>query len=169
MAQSGHVYRHFKHDPNDRSSLSHNHVKSLHLDKDGNLWVGTYTGGLNLLRKGTQAFRHIRHDPAVSHSISNNNVYAIKEDVGGNLWFGTYGGGLNLKKPGDAMQFESYRAGKTGRYHISSDLVRTVFTDSRRNLWVGNEYGLNLKRPGSDQFEVFHFSLDYPQIGSANV
>lgn len=169
MAPSGRVYRHFKHDPNDRGSLSHNHVKSLHLDKDGNLWVGTYTGGLNLLRKGTRTFRHIRHDPSVSHSISNNNVYAIKEDAGGNLWFGTYGGGLNVKKPGDAMQFESYRAGKTGRYHLSSDLVRTVFIDSRGNLWVGTENGLNLKRPGSDRFEVFYFSLDDPQSISGDI
>src|SRR5690606_12606860 len=118
---------------------------------------------------GTQAFRHIRHDPSVSHSISNNNVYAIKEDDGGNLWFGTYGGGLNVKKPGDAMQFESYRAGKTGRYHLSSDLVRTVFIDSRGNLWVGTEDGLNLKRPGSDRFEGFYFSLDNPYSISGDI
>lgn len=169
MAPSGRVYRHFKHNPDDRGSLSHNHVKSLHLDKDGNLWVGTYAGGLNLLRRGTRTFQHIRHDPSVSHSISNNNVYAIKGDTGGNLWFGTYGGGLNVKKAGDAMQFESYRAGKTGRYHLSSDLVRTVFIDSRGNLWVGTEDGLNLKRPGSDRFEVFFFSLDDSQSISGDI
>ncbi|GGG77623.1 hybrid sensor histidine kinase/response regulator [Parapedobacter pyrenivorans] len=169
MNRSGQVSYHFKHNPKDPGSLSHNHVKSLHLDTQGNLWVGTYAGGVNLLKKGTQIFQHIRHDPSVSHSLSNNNVYAIKEDGQGNLWFGTYGGGLNLKKPGRNLQFESYRAAKTGRYHISSDLVRTVFTDSRGNLWVGTEDGLNLRRAGTDHFEVFRFSLDDSKSISGNI
>lgn len=169
MDRFGHVFRQFRHDPANSGSLSHNHVKSLYLDQEGNLWVGTYHGGLNLQRKGSHTFQHIRHDPSVSHSLSHNNVYAIKEDRQGNMWFGTYGGGLNLKKPGREMHFESYRAGKTGRYHISSDLVRTVFIDSRGNIWVGTEDGLNLKRPGTDHFEVFRFSADKPGSISGNV
>jgi len=169
MDRSGHVIRHFKHDPKNPGSLSHNHVKSLHLDHGGNLWVGTYNGGLNLLKKGSHVFQHVKHDPLVSHSLSNNNVYVVREDEAGNMWFGTYGGGLNLKQPGSAMHFESYRAGKTGRYHLSSDLVRTVFIDSRNNLWVGTEDGLNLKRAGTDQFDVFRFSLDNPRSISGDI
>ena len=169
MSTNGRVYRYFKHQPSDPGSLSHNHVKAVYLDKDENLWVGTYTGGLNLLPKGATAFQHILHQPSVPHSISNNNVYAITEDAQGNLWVGTYGGGLNVKKPGTTMQFESYRAGKTGQYHLSSDLVRTVFADSRGNLWVGTEDGLNLKRPGADQFETFRFSLGDPESISGNI
>src|SRR5690606_4773192 len=122
-----------------------------------------------LLQKGATTFRHIQHQPSVSHSISNNNVYAITEDAQGNLWVGTYGGGLNVKKPGTDMQFQSYRAGKTGQYHLSSDLVRTVFADSRGNLWVGTEDGLNLRKPGTDQFEVFRFSLDDPRSISGDI
>ncbi len=169
MDPANQVFHHFKHDPQNPGSLSHNHVKSLHLDSRGDLWVGTYSGGLNLLKKGSSTFQHIKHDPSVSHSLSNNNVYAIKEDTQGNLWFGTYGGGLNLKKPGPAMNFESYRVGKAGRYHISSDQVRTVFIDSRNNLWVGTEDGLNLRRNGTDHFEVFRFSLDDPHSISGNI
>lgn len=169
MDRFGHVFRQFKHDPANPGTLSHNHVKSLHLDQEGDLWVGTYQGGLNLLRKGSHTFQHVRHDPSVPHSLSHNNVYAIKEDRQGNMWFGTYGGGLNLKKPGREMHFESYRAGKTGRYHISSDLIRTVFIDSRGNIWVGTEDGLNLKRAGTDHFEVFRFSPDDPGSISGNV
>lgn len=169
MDRSGHVFQQYRHDAADPGSLSHNHVKSLHLDQRGDLWVGTYHGGLNLLRKGSSTFQHVRHDPSVPHSLSHNNVYVIKEDKEGNMWFGTYGGGLNLKKPGRDMHFESYRAGKTGRYHISSDLVRAVFIDSRGNLWVGTEDGLNLRRPGTDHFEVLRFSPDNPGSISGNV
>lgn len=154
------VFRHYRHDPGRAGTISHNNVKSLYLDSRGDLWVGTYSGGLNVMRKGTNMFQYFQHDPTVSHSLSHNNVYAITEDTEGNLWFGTYGGGLNLKKAGGGMHFESYRAIKTGRYHISSDLVRTVFFDSRNNLWVGTESGLNLRRDGSDHFEVFRYVKD---------
>ena len=34
MDQSGHVYHQYKHRPDDPRSLSHNHVKSLYLDKE---------------------------------------------------------------------------------------------------------------------------------------
>lgn len=169
MDRFGNVFRQFRHDATKPGTLSHNHVKSLHLDQRDDLWVGTYNGGLNLLRKGSQTFQNIRHDPSIPHSLSNNNVYAIREDKQGNMWIGTYGGGLNLKKPGREMNFESYRLGKTGRYHISSDLIRTVFIDSRDNIWVGTEDGLNLKRPGADHFEVFRFSPDDPGSISGNV
>lgn len=163
------VFRHYRHDPNHVGSISHNNVKSLFLDSRGDLWVGTYAGGLNVMRKGSRTFQHFQHDPAVSHSLSHNNVYSIAEDTEGNLWLGTYGGGLNLKKAGGGMHFESYRAIKTGRYHISSDLVRMVFFDSRNNLWVGTENGLNLRRHGSDHFEVFrHDAMDTNSI-SGNI
>ncbi len=169
MDRAGHVFRQFRHDAADPGSLSHNHVKSLHLDQRGDLWVGTYHGGLNLLKQGSDRFRNIRHDPDVPNSLSHNNVYAIREDKEGNLWLGTYGGGLNLKKPGSDTHFESFRAEKTGRYHISSDLVRAVFIDSRGSLWVGTEDGLNVRRPGEDHFEVFRFSPDDPRSISGNV
>lgn len=169
MDRFGHVFRQFRYDAATPGSLSHNHVKSLYLDTQGDLWIGTYHGGLNLLKKGSTRFLNIRHDPSIPHSLSHNNVYAIKEDQEGNMWLGTYGGGLNLKKPGSDMHFESYQAGKTGRYHISSDLVRTVFIDSRGNLWVGTEDGLNLRRAGTDHFEVFRFSADDPGSISGNV
>ncbi len=169
MDADGRVFRHYRHDPAQAGSLSHNHVKSLYLDAQDDLWVGTYHGGLNFLKKGSSHFQNIRHDPAVPHSLSHNNVYSIREDRDGNLWLGTYGGGLNMKKPGSSLAFESYQAGKSGRYHISSDLVRTVFIDSRGNLWVGTEDGLNLRRAGTDHFEVFRFHPDDPASISSNV
>lgn len=154
-------FRHYKHDPTVPGTLSHNHVKSLYLDPKGDLWIGTYNGGLNLLRKGSSRFETFRHDPADPHSLSHDNVYAICGDRHGNVWMGTYGGGISLVRPGSAMRFENFP--------LSSGLVRTVFVDSKDNLWVGTEDGLNLRRAGKTEFEVFRYSAQDPQSISGNV
>lgn len=42
-------FMHFKHDPQDKKTISDNKVWSLYRDKDGDLWIGTGGGGLNKL------------------------------------------------------------------------------------------------------------------------
>lgn len=165
----GNQFKHYKHDPTVPGTLSHNHVKSLYLGKNGDLWIGTYNGGLNILKKGSSTFLHYKNDSKDPGSLANNNVYAIREDRSGNIWLGTYGGGLSLKRAGDAMRFEHYQAGKAGEYHLSSDLVRMVYVDSKDNLWVGTESGLNLKRAGQKAFEVFRYDPNNPKSISGDV
>ncbi len=38
------VFVHYKHDPNNPQSLSHNNIKVLMADRHGNLWIGTRQG-----------------------------------------------------------------------------------------------------------------------------
>ena len=60
--------------------LSHDHVRAIHEDADGVLWIGTYGGGLNRLENGrftTYGLKEGLPDTAVSR---------ILEDDRGNLW-----------------------------------------------------------------------------------
>jgi signal transduction histidine kinase/ligand-binding sensor domain-containing protein len=86
--------RHFKYEGHDASGLSSDPVYALHKDNYGNLWVGTWTGGLNLYNYKTESFRRFIPDQKPG-SISSENVFAIYEDSRNNLWIGTVGGGLN--------------------------------------------------------------------------
>src|SRR5690606_5560008 len=96
------------------------------------------------------SFKHYEHDPLNPTSLSDNRIYAITADKQENIYIGTYGGGLNIKRSHHTDTFE------TVRYpHISSDQIRTIFVDSKSNLWVGTRNGLNLKRTGTNQFTVF--------------
>ena len=66
--------RHFRHDPGNPLSLSHNTVSSICEDESGNLWIGTGFigvpdgGGINLFDPRTERFHHLRHDD--SHPAS---------------------------------------------------------------------------------------------------
>jgi ligand-binding sensor domain-containing protein len=65
-------------------------------DKSGNLWFGTYGGGVSKydgksLSAGQAGFTHFTD----KEGLSNNVVRSILEDKSGNLWFGTAGGGVS--------------------------------------------------------------------------
>ena len=61
-------FLHYEHDPADLKSLSNNSVFSLLADRSGNLWMGTFGGGLNKLvpeeqGKARPAFIHFKNIP----------------------------------------------------------------------------------------------------------
>ncbi len=64
-------------------------VLALMEDREGNLWVGTETGGLHILRD--QRFRTI----GAREGLTSDATTTVVEDIAGTLWVGTNGGGLN--------------------------------------------------------------------------
>ena len=85
-----HNYIHDKENP---SSLSDNPVNTIYEDKEGNLWVGTVEGGLNLKKPDKDQFVHYRWERG---EISHNSVSSLETDNQGRLWVGTWGGGINI-------------------------------------------------------------------------
>ena len=91
----GYNFKVFKKEIKNPNSLSHNFVKSLLVDRQGILWVGTTGGGLNRYNAQTEQFIHYGHDPENSTSLSHDDIQIIYEDAAGTMWIGTWGGGLN--------------------------------------------------------------------------
>ncbi len=87
-------YRQYKASPN---GLGSNIIVSVRGDAKGQIWIGTFMGGLNCLQ-GIQ-FRQYRHNLNDPNSISSNNVWDIAFDPTGNMWVGTLGGGLDIFDP----------------------------------------------------------------------
>ena len=85
----------WQHNRMDETSLSPNAVNSICEDRDGNLWVGTVEGGLNLKRKGENTFEHFRADSRDSTTLKHNSVSGILLDTENQLWVYTWGGGIN--------------------------------------------------------------------------
>ena len=76
----------------DQYSLSDNAVYSIYKDRDGNVWVGTYFGGVNCLSM-SYPFEKWYHIPGTD-GINGNAVREFQEDAAGNLWIGTEDAGL---------------------------------------------------------------------------
>lgn len=70
-----------------KNFLPHNTVRSLHLSKNGVLWVGTDNG---LVRKhNNKISTYFEED-----GIPLNNIWAITEDTNRDIWVGSYGNGI---------------------------------------------------------------------------
>lgn len=97
------LIRHYKNDPKKAYSLGHNRISSFHKNDNGNLWIGTYGGGLNALSPDREHFYQFQVDPFNPVQYKFEVVRHIQKDKAGNVWLGTFYGGakvdLKNKKP----------------------------------------------------------------------
>ena len=123
--------------------LSSNLVLSVFEDREGSIWIGTETGGLNLLK--SKKFNTF----TTREGLPNDLVKAIYQDSQGGVWIGSNGGGLTLFKNG---KFTTW----TTKDGLSSDVVLSLAGDAAGTIWVGTPDGLNRFRDG--KFQTFTFA-----------
>ncbi|EPR39843.1 PAS/PAC sensor hybrid histidine kinase [Desulfovibrio sp. X2] len=144
------AFAHYRHDPADPASISHDRVRSVMQTSDGMLWIGT-NGGLNRLDPKTGVFTHWRHDPDDPASLSNDRVTPVVEDATGILWVGT-DSGLNRfdRASGRFMRFQS------GNADLPSDAIQGMLLDDEGGLWMSTYRGLS--RMDTGDFSIRNFS-----------
>jgi len=76
----------YRHDPDDPNSLGHNILRAMIVDQSGDLWLGTWGGGLNKYDREKDAFISYQNDPDDPHSLIGGNVDLIYEGRHGMLW-----------------------------------------------------------------------------------
>ena len=69
--------------------LPNNSIRSLFLDSQNFLWIGTENG---VVHKENEKFTHFFEEDG----LAMNNCWAIAEDASKRMWFGSYGGGLSI-------------------------------------------------------------------------
>jgi len=77
----------YRHDSDNSSSISENHVLSIHAGKKEPdiLWIGTKGGGLNRFDKKQESFKAYNTEDG----LPNNVIYGILEEQKGHLWLST--------------------------------------------------------------------------------
>ncbi|HDQ45619.1 MAG TPA: hybrid sensor histidine kinase/response regulator [bacterium] len=161
----------YMNDKNDAGSLNNNTVLSIYEDGQGNLWAGTFCGGVNLLRVDKKPFENHRVEPFNDHGLSHNIVQCFHEDRAGNLWIGTDGGGLNYFDR-SAGRFTHYTHNPGDPNGISNDHVLDLCEDHSGHLWIATWDGLNhFDRSGRRFMHYRHvdYSSDPAGLGSNKI
>lgn len=135
------IFQRFKNDPQNPRSLSNDQISALYQDHVGNLWIGTFGGGLNRisageLKKPSPSFERFMADSSLN-SISSNLINAIIEDEKGHLWVGTQNG-LNEF---DGKNFAVYKHIQGASNSLTHNTVLSLHRDSKNNLWMGTHGG----------------------------
>jgi ligand-binding sensor domain-containing protein len=73
------------------NSLSHPSVKCLFKDKSGNIWMGTYAGGINLIYNFSKIFSYKGIRQGDANPLSNKEVNAILGNENNGFWIATDG------------------------------------------------------------------------------
>lgn len=116
-------------------------VHALCLDGD-DLWVGTFSGGLNRVNLHTRQVKHYSRGKT-QNSMSANDAFTICKTTTGDVWIGTTAG--LLKYNGQTDDFERIT-------ELAGRFVYDIKEDSGGNLWLATYangaycYNVNEKR-----------------------
>jgi len=148
----------FTYQDNDARSLSTDPVFQVTKDKRGNLWVGTWAGGINLFDYKTQSFSRFVANGKPG-SLSNDNIFAILPDSRGNLWVGTLGGGLN-RFDYESRTFSSLTHDWNNKKSLFYDYIDDILETSKGFLYVSTYYSIDKFNYQTNDFEHFVFNRD---------
>lgn len=83
------VFEIFKNIPDDATSISHNYILNIFQSSTGDLWIGTFGGGLNKVVVDEATGKTTFEVFSEVNGLPNNVIKGILEDDGGNLWLAT--------------------------------------------------------------------------------
>ncbi|MBP7866653.1 MAG: diguanylate cyclase [Acidobacteria bacterium] len=152
----GYRFSPYQADPDNPDSPSENNIGVILHSREGEIWFGTWGGGVNRLNLGTGRFAVYRNRPGDPSSLGDDRVQALHQDRTGTIWVGTYSRGLSRFEPtsGTFRHFDS-RAAAPGR--LSHDRVWSIAEAPDGTLWVGTGNGLNRLDPSTGRIvSYFH-------------
>jgi len=142
--------------PFDPKGLTAPIVTSFSEASDGDIYVGTDGGGINLYHRKTGLFDH----PAFHGKGKPPAVLAL-ERAGGELWIGTFMQGAFVLDTRSG-RVKHYVKGN-GPEDLSGNDIFCLKKDSKGNIWIGtNGNGLNVYDPVQGTFRGFNEGHSYP-------
>ncbi len=132
-------FTHYFNDKNNPDSIASNIVfYMLEEPKTGNLWIATYTKGLEYFDLKTHTFKHFNASPTNKNTLSDPVVSCIQYDTDGNLWVGTNHGLNRMDKHKRCIH---YFHDVTDKNSIPSDAIKSFLLDSQGQLWMAFSTG----------------------------
>ena len=117
-------------------SLPHNSIWTITEDRQRNIWIGTFSGGLSYINLNERAWLETF---TAGKTMLNANMVSSFAECNRYLWIGTDGGGINRvsKKTGEFTFYTSDRSENS----LFSNNIKSLVLDADNNLWVGTFAG----------------------------
>lgn len=117
-----------------RNMLSCASVFSICADNFGNVWLGTWGSGVNIIGHLPQIFNNIAYGPDTENdeTLTGKSVQCLCTAPDGSIWAGTEMGGINIIRDGRRIATLTRRGGT-----LPSDMMLAACRDSKGDLWFG--------------------------------
>ena len=146
----GHNFKTYRFDYKDKKSISNSFIRSLFEDKNGDIWIGT-NNGLNKYLPGKDSFQRFKHSKN-KNSLINNEIWSLASAEENYLWVGTNGG---LEKFNTVTNKSDHVKNEKSILKIN---IRSLFKDSKLNLWICNRENILLLNHNKKEFS----EISYP-------
>lgn len=148
-------------------TLLHNKIRSLLVDKNGLIWIGS-PGGINIYDKKKKRFENCVSRENNSLGLQIIYISCLKEDAYGNVWAGTYDDGvykMTYRKSGDIL-IKNFRKDPENEASLSSNYIQDIEADDKDALWIATNNGVNVIHPIMDKVERM-FEATTPSINTS--
>ncbi|MFC2136828.1 two-component regulator propeller domain-containing protein, partial [Bacteroidota bacterium] len=139
------TFTRFLHDPNNASSINNNNVVDIVEDDKGILWIATMGGGINRFDYRNNVFKSYNQDMWIKELLISDY---------GELWLAGSNGAVKFDI--EKEEFHSFTFDTDDKKSISSNNLVTIFEDSKSNIWLGTDKGLNLFNRDSGNFTLYN-------------
>lgn len=136
------------------SNLSHNVVLSM-AELDGQIWLGTDGGGINILNPETEQITVLEHVPGDSYSLPVNSILSLYRDDYNNMWAGSVRSGLiSIRKASIKTYTDAVLGSSRG---LSDNTVLSLYQrPNDQQIWIGTDGGgINSFDPATGKFKHY--------------
>jgi len=120
------------------ATLSDKAIYAIYKSKEGIMWIGTYFGGVNIVKPREKGFKSLTADGG-HKQLNGKAISDIIQDKRGKLWIATEDGGVNIwdRKSGSL----SYLKNEPGKNSLSVNNVHALLEDEHDVFWIGTFLG----------------------------
>ena len=148
------------HNDNDPYSLSNNAAYQAVEDKQGNIWVATYGGGVNVVRKDKNGRYIALHSKNVMSRYPHNahrKVRTIALANDGKVWAGSTDGILIMQIQNEKITIEELQSPQHLEDGLQSYDIVNLLSDKQGTMWVGTNSGGLSRTNGHDENGTWKF------------
>jgi ligand-binding sensor domain-containing protein/putative methionine-R-sulfoxide reductase with GAF domain len=129
-------------------------ITTLLIDRENNLWAGTWAHGLIRFR-----YKVVGQNIQIletKYFLKKNGIRSLYEDVNGNIWAGSRYNGVFRLTQSEKDSFNILNLSQSDG--LSSNFIKAIRQDADGNFWIAFFQGLDKLVLKNNKFEIFNFS-----------
>ena len=119
-------------------------VNMMSEDNQGQIWLGTYKNGVEVLDLKSGSARKI----SKNEGLSSNSISCLMADKTGQIWIGTSDSGIDIidEQSGTLKHLNSTNG-------LNENYVRSFLQESTGDIWIGTEIGIDIIKYGYEKIK----------------
>lgn len=164
----GYTFTVYKNVADDSTSITNDRIGDLIEDADGNIWIATLNGGLDMFDWRKEKFTHYKSNPDDPTTLSGNALHGVTRDHDGNVWVGTAATGACMLDR-KTNKFVRYPYNPKNPNSVGGPSVSDVIEDGNYNIWMGTVAdGVSVLDRKTNNFKHYRNNPDDPHSICSN-